>query len=96
MGAPCTALLSLCDAVRGFQEGGRQALWSVNGPRILQVGYEDEEDPASMEAFERVGALVRRKHSTESVCGAPPNARKSILMHLQVSRAQAENKESCP
>lgn len=42
----------------GFQEGGRRALWAVNGPRILQVGYEDEEDPKVMEAYERVGALV--------------------------------------
>lgn len=41
-----------------FQEAGRRALWSVNGPRILQVGYEDEEDPKVMEAFEQVGSLV--------------------------------------
>lgn len=41
-----------------FQEGGRRALWSVNGPRILQIGYEDEENPKVMEAYERVGSLV--------------------------------------
>ncbi|CAK9236061.1 unnamed protein product [Sphagnum jensenii] len=41
-----------------LQEGGRRALWAVNGPRILQVGYEDEEDPKVMEAYERVGALL--------------------------------------
>ncbi|KAL3682274.1 hypothetical protein R1sor_000296 [Riccia sorocarpa] len=41
-----------------LQEGGRRALWSVNGPRILQVGYEDEEDPKVMEAYERVGSLL--------------------------------------
>ncbi|KAE8724616.1 ARM repeat superfamily protein isoform 3 [Hibiscus syriacus] len=34
---------------------GRRALWSVNGPRILQVGYEDEEDPKVMEAYEQIG-----------------------------------------
>jgi hypothetical protein len=41
-----------------LQEAGLRALWSVNGPRILQVGYEDEEDPKVMEAYERVGSLV--------------------------------------
>lgn len=41
-----------------YQEAGRRALWSVNGTRILQVGYEDEEDPKVMEAYERVGSLV--------------------------------------
>ncbi|KAK1376482.1 DUF383 domain-containing protein [Heracleum sosnowskyi] len=40
------------------QDGGRRALWSVNGPRILQVGYEDEENPKVMEAYERVGSLL--------------------------------------
>lgn len=40
------------------QEAGRRALWSVNGPRILQVGYEDEEDPKVMEAYESIGSLV--------------------------------------
>ncbi|ONK75453.1 uncharacterized protein A4U43_C03F17000 [Asparagus officinalis] len=41
-----------------MQEAGRRALWSVNGPRILQVGYEDEEDPKVMEAYELVGSLL--------------------------------------
>nr|DAD34857.1 TPA_asm: hypothetical protein HUJ06_005497 [Nelumbo nucifera] len=41
-----------------LQEAGRRALWSVNGPRILQVGYEDEEDPKVMEAYEQIGSLV--------------------------------------
>ncbi|KAB1208043.1 hypothetical protein CJ030_MR7G000827 [Morella rubra] len=40
-----------------LQEAGRRAFWSVHGPRILQVGYEDEEDPKVMEAYERVGSL---------------------------------------
>ncbi|KAL5992119.1 hypothetical protein ACLOJK_013034 [Asimina triloba] len=40
-----------------LQEAGRKALWSVNGTRILQVGYEDEEDPKVMEAYEQVGSL---------------------------------------
>ncbi|XP_057949205.1 uncharacterized protein LOC131144523 [Malania oleifera] len=41
-----------------LQEAGRRALWSVNGPRILQVGYEDEEDPKVMKAYEQVGSLL--------------------------------------
>ena len=41
-----------------LQEAGLRAFWSVNGPRILQDGYEDEEDPKVMEAYERVGSLV--------------------------------------
>lgn len=45
-----------------FQEAGRRALWSVNGPRIMQVGYEDEEDPKVMEAYEQIGSLVLYTH----------------------------------
>ncbi|XP_024378321.1 uncharacterized protein [Physcomitrium patens] len=41
-----------------LQEGGRRAFWAINGPRILELGYEEEEDPKVMEAFERVGALL--------------------------------------
>ena len=41
-----------------LQEAGLRAFWSVNGPRILQLGYEDEEDPKVMEAYERAGSLV--------------------------------------
>eukprot|EP00262_Sarcandra_glabra_P021097 TRINITY_DN8715_c0_g1_i1.p1 TRINITY_DN8715_c0_g1~~TRINITY_DN8715_c0_g1_i1.p1 ORF type:complete len:337 (+),score=73.97 TRINITY_DN8715_c0_g1_i1:51-1061(+) len=41
-----------------LQEVGRRALWSINGPRILQVGYEDEEDPKVMEAYEQIGSLL--------------------------------------
>lgn len=41
-----------------MHEGGRRALWGVNAPRILQVGYEDEEDPTVMEAYERLGSLL--------------------------------------
>ncbi|CAL9045011.1 unnamed protein product [Musa banksii] len=41
-----------------LQEAGRRALWSVNGPRILQVGYEDEDDPKVMEAYELIGSLL--------------------------------------
>ncbi|XP_047323733.1 protein HGH1 homolog [Impatiens glandulifera] len=41
-----------------LQDAGRRAFWSVNGTRILQVGYEDEEDPKVMEAYERVGSLL--------------------------------------
>lgn len=40
------------------QEAGRRAFWAVNGPRIIQLGYEDEEDPKVMEAYERLGSLV--------------------------------------
>lgn len=48
-----------------LQEAGRSAFWSVNGPRILQVGYADEEDPKAMEAYERIGSLLIQ----ESGCG---------------------------
>ncbi|KAL0560285.1 hypothetical protein IC582_000685 [Cucumis melo] len=41
-----------------LQDAGRRAFWSINGPRILQVGYEDEENPKVMEAYERVGSLL--------------------------------------
>ena len=41
-----------------LQEAGLRAFWSMNGPRILQFWYEDEEDPKVMEAYERVGSLV--------------------------------------
>ncbi|KAI5055608.1 hypothetical protein GOP47_0029129 [Adiantum capillus-veneris] len=46
-----------------LHEGGRRALWSVNGPRILQVGYEDEEDPEVLEAYERLGSLLVNESS---------------------------------
>ncbi|XP_022733736.1 uncharacterized protein LOC111287428 isoform X2 [Durio zibethinus] len=48
-----------------LQEAGRRAFWSVNGPRILQVGYEDEEDPKVMEAYEQIGSLVVHGNGTE-------------------------------
>ncbi|GAQ89582.1 hypothetical protein KFL_005390020 [Klebsormidium nitens] len=38
-------------------EAGRRALWQANAHRILQVGYEDEEDADVMLAYEKVGAL---------------------------------------
>ncbi|XP_078444715.1 ARM repeat superfamily protein isoform X2 [Wolffia australiana] len=41
-----------------LQDTGRKAFWGVNGPRILEVGYQDEEDPRVMEAYERVGSLL--------------------------------------
>ncbi|MQL78949.1 hypothetical protein Taro_011396 [Colocasia esculenta] len=41
-----------------LQDAGRRALWSVNGPRMLQVGYEDEEDLKVMEAYEQIGSLL--------------------------------------
>lgn len=40
------------------QGAGRRAFWSVNGPRILQLGYEEEEDPKVMRAYEQIGSLV--------------------------------------
>ncbi|TYH96621.1 hypothetical protein ES332_A12G189900v1 [Gossypium tomentosum] len=48
-----------------LQEAGRRALWSVNGPRILQVGYEDEEDPKVMEAYKQIGSLLVHGSETE-------------------------------
>ncbi|CAI9756206.1 unnamed protein product [Fraxinus pennsylvanica] len=47
-----------------LQEAGRRAFWSVNGPRILQIGYEDEENPQVMEAYERVGSLLIQENGT--------------------------------
>ncbi|XP_002522421.2 protein HGH1 homolog [Ricinus communis] len=41
-----------------LQEAGLRAFWSVNGPCILQVGYEDEQDLKVMEAYEQVGSLL--------------------------------------
>jgi len=52
-----------------LQEAGRRAFWSVNGPRIVQVGYEDEEDPKAMGAYEQLGSLVNTRYfilSTEN------------------------------
>ncbi|KAM3754495.1 hypothetical protein ACB098_03G169300 [Castanea mollissima] len=48
-----------------LQDAGRRAFWSVNGPRILQVGYEDEQDTKVMEAYERVGSLLVDNSGTE-------------------------------
>ncbi|XP_057870207.2 uncharacterized protein LOC131076879 isoform X3 [Cryptomeria japonica] len=46
-------------------EGGRKALWSVNGPRILEIGYQYEEDPKVMEAYERLGSLLVQSNGVE-------------------------------
>lgn len=48
-----------------LQESGRRAFWSVNGPRIVQIGYEDEEDPKVMEAYEQLGSLLIHGNSEE-------------------------------
>ncbi|XP_027347035.1 protein HGH1 homolog [Abrus precatorius] len=48
-----------------LQEAGRRAFWSVNGPRIVQIGYEDEEDPKVMEAYEQLGSLLVHSSSTD-------------------------------
>ncbi|XVF85938.1 hypothetical protein PTKIN_Ptkin17bG0157900 [Pterospermum kingtungense] len=48
-----------------LQEAGLRAFWSVNGPRILQLGYEDEEDPKVMEAYEQIGSLIVHGSGTE-------------------------------
>ncbi|KAI5679048.1 hypothetical protein M9H77_09998 [Catharanthus roseus] len=54
-----------------LQEGGRRAFWSVNGPRILQIGYEDEEHPKVMEAYEQVGALLIQESGFEDSSSQP-------------------------
>ncbi|CAN0925989.1 Protein HGH1 homolog [Linum grandiflorum] len=41
-----------------MQETGLRSFWSVNGPRILQIGYEDEADPRVIEAYERAGSWL--------------------------------------
>ncbi|KAI9111794.1 hypothetical protein K1719_017484 [Acacia pycnantha] len=48
-----------------LQEAGRRAFWSVNGPRIIQVGYEDEQDPKVMEAYEQLGSSLIQSGGTE-------------------------------
>lgn len=48
-----------------LQEAGLRAFWSVNGPRVLQVGYEEEGDPKVMEAYEQVGSLLVHGSGTE-------------------------------
>ncbi|CAM9001212.1 unnamed protein product [Rhodiola kirilowii] len=48
-----------------LQEAGRRAFWSVNGPHILKIGYEDEHDPKVMEAYERVGSLLVHGNDAE-------------------------------
>ncbi|XP_054808204.1 uncharacterized protein LOC129310398 isoform X5 [Prosopis cineraria] len=48
-----------------LQEAGRRAFWSVNGPRIIQIGYEDEQDPKVMEAYEQLGSLLIHSGGTE-------------------------------
>ncbi|KAK3003637.1 hypothetical protein RJ639_019636 [Escallonia herrerae] len=50
-----------------LQEAGRRAFWSVNGPRILQVGYEGEANPKVMEAYEQVGSLLIQSSDTEQI-----------------------------
>ncbi|ESW25596.1 hypothetical protein PHAVU_003G049600 [Phaseolus vulgaris] len=48
-----------------LQDAGRRAFWSVNGPRIVQIGYEDEEDPKVMGAYEQLGSLLVHSSSAE-------------------------------
>ncbi|KAK7317994.1 hypothetical protein RJT34_02680 [Clitoria ternatea] len=48
-----------------LQEAGRRAFWSVNGPRIVQIGFEDEEDPKVMEAYEQLGSLLIHSNIAE-------------------------------
>lgn len=48
-----------------LQGAGRRAFWSVNGPRILQIGYEEEEDPKVMGAYEQIGSLLVEGNATE-------------------------------
>ncbi|PWA70067.1 ARM repeat superfamily protein [Artemisia annua] len=48
-----------------LQGAGRRAFWSVNGPRILQIGYEEEEDHKVMGAYEQIGSLLVEGNDTE-------------------------------
>ncbi|KAK7348731.1 hypothetical protein VNO80_23375 [Phaseolus coccineus] len=48
-----------------LQDAGRRAFWSVNGPRIVQIGYEDEDDPKVMGAYEQLGSLLVHSSSAE-------------------------------
>jgi len=62
-------LALIIDESSFFQDDGRRSFWSVNGPRILQVGYEDEEDPKVMEAYELIGSLLVGKGEGEQELG---------------------------
>ncbi|BAT74524.1 uncharacterized protein HKW66_Vig0001810 [Vigna angularis] len=55
-----------------LQDAGRRAFWSVNGPRIVQIGYEDEEDPKVMEAYEQLGSLLVHSSSAEEPSSETP------------------------
>lgn len=74
-----------------MQEAGRRAFWSVNGPRIVQVGYEDEEDPKVMGAYEQLGSLVNTRYfilSTKKLLNLLLNPHISvafIMNHLHVT-----------
>uniref|UniRef100_A0A0D9XJN6 Protein HGH1 N-terminal domain-containing protein n=1 Tax=Leersia perrieri TaxID=77586 RepID=A0A0D9XJN6_9ORYZ len=41
-----------------LQDEGQTAFFSINGPQILQAGYEEEENPKVMDAYELIGSLV--------------------------------------
>ncbi|QCD82485.1 protein HGH1 homolog [Vigna unguiculata] len=55
-----------------LQDAGRRAFWSVNGPRIVQIGYEDEEDPKVMGAYEQLGSLLVHSSSAEEPSSETP------------------------
>ncbi|KAI3696407.1 hypothetical protein L1987_79421 [Smallanthus sonchifolius] len=48
-----------------LQGAGRRAFWSVNGPWILQIGYEEEENTKVMGAYEQIGSLLVKGNDTE-------------------------------
>ncbi|KAF8390218.1 hypothetical protein HHK36_024741 [Tetracentron sinense] len=76
-----------------LQEAGRRALWSVNGPRILQVGYEDEEDPNVMEAYEQIGSLSSSKLIVKAIVSTIIPPAKAFDDHFNWSM---ENKRNVP
>ncbi|CAN0925991.1 Origin of replication complex subunit 6, partial [Linum grandiflorum] len=53
-----------------MQETGLRSFWSVNGPRILQIGYEDEADPRVIEAYERAGSWTGMDTKSVSAHGS--------------------------
>ncbi|KAG2241559.1 hypothetical protein Bca52824_096456 [Brassica carinata] len=60
-----------------LEEAGRRAFWSVNGPRILQVGYEYEEDAKVMRAYEQVGSLLVEESGGPEASSSEPSKAES-------------------
>ncbi|KAB1206334.1 hypothetical protein CJ030_MR7G025638 [Morella rubra] len=75
------------------QEAGRRALWSVNGPRILRVGYKAEENVQVMQAYERVSSLIQNSGVGE--LSTPTLNRQRIQLDMQMLVMKQSRYEGC-